>query len=126
MPRPRKWRKVCCLPDSNLFGSLNAPSIDGEIIIMTVEEYETIRLIDFEGMMQEECAERMNVARTTVQRIYNDARKKLAESLVKGKVLRIVGGDYKLCEGLEKSCGCGGCPRHRCGRGYMEDDNRGE
>ena len=55
----------------------------------------------------------MNVARTTVQRIYADARVKLAESLVKGKTLNIEGGDYRLCDGLEKICGCGGCRRHR-------------
>jgi predicted DNA-binding protein (UPF0251 family) len=126
MPRPRKWRKVCCLPESNLFGSLNASNLDSEIITMTVEEYETIRLIDLEGFTQEECADQMNIARTTVQRIYNDARKKLSESLVNGKVLSIEGGDYKLCDGLEKSCGCGGCRRHRCGRGFIEADNRGE
>ena len=126
MPRPRKWRKVCCLPESNRFGPLNAPINQEHFVSMTVEEYETVRLIDLEGFTQEGCADQMNIARTTVQRIYNDARKKLAESLVNGKVLRIEGGDYKLCDGLEKSCGCGGCRRHRCGRGFMEDDNRGE
>ncbi len=57
--------------------------------------------------MQEEAAEQMNIARATVQRIYNEARKKLAESLVNGKVLRIEGGDYVLFSGLESSCGCG-------------------
>ena len=65
---------------------------------MTVEEYETIRLIDLEGLTQEECAESMNVAQTTVQRIYNDARRKLAHSLVNGAVLKIEGGNYKLCD----------------------------
>lgn len=79
---------------------------------MLVDEYETIRLIDIQGFTQEECAEQMHIARTTVQRIYNDARKKLAESLVNGKVLRIEGGDYELCEGSEKTCRCGGCRRH--------------
>ncbi|WP_040411556.1 DUF134 domain-containing protein [Desulfosporosinus sp. OT] len=121
MPRPRKWRKVCCLPESNQFGPLNAPINQEHFINMTVDEYETIRLIDLEGFTQEECADQMKIARTTVQRTYNDARKKLAESLVRGKVLRIEGGDYKLCDGLEKSCGCGGCLRHRCDRGFMED-----
>ncbi|KUO73577.1 MAG: hypothetical protein APF81_05045 [Desulfosporosinus sp. BRH_c37] len=126
MPRPRKWRKVCCLPESNRFGPLNSPINQEHFVTMTVDEYETIRLIDLEGFTQEECADQMKIARTTVQRIYNDARKKLAESLVNGKVLRIEGGDYKLCDGQEKSCGCGSYRRHRCGRDSMEADNGGE
>ena len=49
MPRPRKWRKVCCLPESNQFGPLNHPNNGDAFVIMTVDEYETIRLIDLEG-----------------------------------------------------------------------------
>lgn len=117
MARPRKWRKVCCLPESNRFGPLDS-SVDKErFVVMTVDEYETIRLIDLEGLTQEECSEQMHIARTTVQRIYSDARKKIAKSLVNGKVLRIEGGDYKLCSGVEKSCGGRNCRRHRHGRG---------
>ncbi len=122
MPRPRKWRKVCSLPESNEFGPL-APRIHQEyLLMMTIDEYEAIRLIDLQGFTQEECAEQMRIARTTVQRIYNDARKKLADSLVNGKVLKIVGGDYQLCDGLEKSCGCGGCYRHRYGEGFRKEE----
>ncbi len=121
MPRPTKWRKVCCLPDSNQFGPLNTTT-KGELIVMSVDEYETIRLIDLEGFTQEECAIQMNIARTTVQGIYNDARKKISESLVNGKVLRIEGGSYKICDGLEKTCACGGCYRHRCGRNTIRTD----
>jgi predicted DNA-binding protein (UPF0251 family) len=87
-----------------------------------VDEYETIRLIDLQGFTQEECAAQMNVARTTVQGIYNDARKKLADVLVNGRRLLIQGGDYVLCDGLEESCGCGGCRRHRHGQRYEEDE----
>jgi predicted DNA-binding protein (UPF0251 family) len=115
MPRPRKWRKVCCLPESNRFGPLDSPAKMEPVVNMTVDEYETIRLIDLEGMTQEECAGQMNIARTTVQGIYNDARKKLAESLVNGKVLRIEGGEYRLCDGLGRGCGASGCRRRRCG-----------
>ena len=57
----------------------------------------------------------MAIARTTVQGIYDSARRKLADALVNGKLLRIEGGDYILCDGLEQTCGCGGCRRHRCG-----------
>lgn len=123
MPRPRKRRKVCSLPESSQFGPLDLPVREQHFVLMTVDEYETIRLIDLEGMTQEECAAQMHVARTTVQGIYNDARRKLAESLVNGKLLRIQGGDYKLCEENEQNCGSGGCRRRRCGRGLMEDSN---
>lgn len=112
MARPMKERKVCCLPETDLFGPLNRRAFkDGEIV-MSVEEYETIRLIDKEGLMQEECAERMDVARTTVQRIYINARKKIADALVDGKILKIEGGSYKLCED--------DCEREYflCGRGH--------
>jgi len=121
MPRPKKWRKVCCLPDSNRFGPLDSPLINENVVNMTVDEYETIRLIDLEGLSQEECASQMNVARTTVQWIYSDARKKLAESLVTGKILRIEGGDYKLCDG-ESDCCNERCHRRRCGRSLEDND----
>lgn len=97
----------------NLFGPLNAKNRDEAIITMSVEEYETIRLIDVEGMLQEECGESMNVARTTVQRIYNDARKKIADALVNGNVLKIEGGNYKLCEEGQQVYGCGRCRKGR-------------
>ena len=116
MPRPRKGKKVCCLPDSNIYGPLNPRQINSKIILMSVEEYETIRLIDLEKLTQEECSERMQVARTTIQRIYTDARAKVAESLVNGCVLKIEGGDYQLYSELEKPLDCGICRRSRCGR----------
>ncbi|MEG0774203.1 DUF134 domain-containing protein [Clostridium sp.] len=114
MPRPRKCRKVCCLPKSNLFGPINKVNIEHETIIMTVDEYETIRLMDLEGMMQEECAKKMDVARTTVQRIYNEARLKLAKALVNGALLKIEGGDFQLCEDVEIGCKCKSCHKKKC------------
>jgi len=118
MPRPRKWRKVCSLPESSRFGPLDA-SAKQERVNLTVDEYETLRLIDLEGYTQEECANQMNIARTTVQGIYNDARKKVADSLVNGKVLQIEGGEYRLCDGPHTGCGRG-C-RRRQGWGHSEE-----
>lgn len=108
MVRPTKCRKVCRMPKSDLFGSMN-DSINNNCIIMTVDEYETIRLMDLEKMTQEECAYKMNVARTTIQRIYNDARLKLALALVNGDMLKIEGGEYVLCKDSEPLCGCEKC-----------------
>jgi len=105
MPRPVKWRKICFMPEKNRFGPLEKNTDETNHIRMTVDEYETIRLIDLEGFTQEECAKQMNVARTTVQGIYIEARKKLAELLVNGRVLLIEGGEYRLCNGMENWCG---------------------
>lgn len=112
MSRPTKLRKVCSLPEENRFGPLGASSGQRERIIMEIDEYEAVRLIDLEGFTQEECAEQMNISRATVQRIYMKARRKLAESLVNGKVLIIEGGEYQLCDNLGDSCGRG-CNRNR-------------
>lgn len=83
-----------------------------KMVVLTVDEYEAIRLIDRQGFSQEECSSYMQVARTTVQMIYNSARKKLADALVDGLAIRIEGGDYQLCDGKEEYCGCGGCRKH--------------
>lgn len=125
MPRPKKWRRVCCLPIRTEFVPVGEPFHSDAAVVMTVDEYEAIRLIDHEGFNQEECARYMNIARTTAQQIYNDARKKLSVSLVEGKPLVISGGEYRLCEGNEPYCRCGGCHRHRRGRTEtMEGENR--
>ena len=90
MPRPKKCRKVCQMPQIREFHPLGRACGD-PAVILTVDEYEAIRLIDRQGFSQEECSAYMQVARTTVQLIYNSARKKIAEALVEGRVLRIEG-----------------------------------
>ncbi|MGI6685891.1 MAG: DUF134 domain-containing protein [Bacillota bacterium] len=100
---------------------MNQTSDDNQIY-MQVEEYETIRLMDLEGLDQEQCAQRMNVARSTVQRIYNQARKKIADSLVNGKMLRIEGGNFLICDGNTETNRCPNCYRRR--RQHGRNQNR--
>jgi predicted Fe-Mo cluster-binding NifX family protein/predicted DNA-binding protein (UPF0251 family) len=95
-------------------------------VVLSVDEYEAIRLIDRQGFSQEECGRYMQVARTTVQMIYDSARKKLAEALVSGLPLKIEGGDFKLCDGKEEYCGCGGCRRHRRKQMLMQHKEDGK
>src|SRR5690554_5447325 len=110
MPRPVKWRNVCSLPSTTKFGPLGAPLHERAPIIMGVDEYETVRLIDFEGMTQLECSEQLGVSRSTVQGIYDSARKKVASSLVEARPLFIEGGEYRLAEHRGRNNGCGrGC-----------------
>ncbi len=125
MPRRKKCRKVCQMPTTREFRPIGDVSCKSAVIL-SVDEYEAIRLIDKQGFSQEECANYMQVARTTVQLIYNSARKKLADALVDGLSLRIEGGDYRLCDGTEDTCGCGGCWRHRHGQMMMKVKEDGQ
>ena len=119
MPRKVKCRKVCHYPQTLEFLPQNN-SAEQEPIILTVDEYETIRLIDRRGMSQEQCAAFMQIARTTVQRIYETARKKLADFVVEGRPLRIEGGDFRLCNGSSTGCGCVDCFKQKIYEKYKE------
>ena len=90
MPRPIRCRRIEQMP---VFRSFSPDDIKtAERITMTVDEYEAVRLLDDEGLTQEACAARMDIARTTVTAIYESARKKIADALVHGKQLLIAGG----------------------------------
>ena len=110
MSRPSKCRVVCSLPRTMTFVPVSRAK--RQIVIMTVDEYETIRLIDKIGLSQEECSTYMGVARTTVQQIYTTARKKLADALVEGMPLHIEGGNYRLCDAAEKRSACCTCHKY--------------
>lgn len=106
MPRPIKPRIICSEPKINLFGPKGYRTT--EIITLNLDEFETIRLIDYNNLTQEECAKFMRVARTTVQKIYDDARHKVANALINGKTIKINGGNYQLCSELGKGKNCNG------------------
>nr|WP_297175595.1 DUF134 domain-containing protein [uncultured Agathobaculum sp.] len=111
MPRPKKCRRVCSLPVCREFGPRGI-GCAGEVVTIGLDEYEAIRLIDFVGLQQEQAAAQMGVARTTVQAIYNAARRKIADCLVSGKALHIEGGDIAVCE-KRASCSRRSCCARR-------------
>lgn len=103
MPRKKKCRKICREPEYNQFQSMGSAS--QEVVVLNVEEYEVIRLLDFEKYTQEECATQMEIARTTVTDMYERARFKIADCIVNGKSLQITGGTYEVCDGEHfRSC----------------------
>ena len=90
MSRPTRCRRIARMP---LYRSFSPDdTVAEESIRMTVDEFEALRLLDDEGLTQEACAARMDIARTTVTAIYDSARKKVADALVHGKRLLITGG----------------------------------
>ncbi len=102
MARPIKCRRICTEPVYDSFVPDNA--LLNEDVILTLDEYETIRLIDLEKMTHEQCARQMDISRTTVTELYETARYKIADSIVVGKRLHISGGHYRICDGTNPCC----------------------
>lgn len=76
------------------FKPFGVPMKNLEPVILLFEEYEAIRLIDYENLIQEEAAERMGVSRPTITRIYESARRNMATAFVEGKAILIQGGHF--------------------------------
>ena len=108
MPRPPRCRRICDAPQVDKFCPNG--SEDVEPILLTLDEYEVIRLVDLEQQTHEQCAAQMDISRSTVQEIYEGARRKIAACLVHGKPLHITGGNYRICGGQE-AAHCGRCCR---------------
>jgi len=78
--------------------------LSSEEMLLTLDEYESLRLADLEGLYQEQAASRMNVSRQTFGRIIEAARRKVADVLVNGKTLRIEGGPVSIKVGETTRC----------------------
>lgn len=114
MPRPRRRRRVGFQPDVTYFKPAGVRMIELEETVLTVDEFESIRLKDLEGLEQEECAKKMNISQPTFHRMVTSARKKIADFLVKGKAIKIKGGNFKIVQ-----------PRMKGGRGFKGGFARG-
>ncbi len=107
MSRPKRIRKVNNPPHFKGFRPIGLPGED-RAVVMNYEEYEAIRLSDFELMGQFQAAEAMGVSRPTYARIYESARRKIAQAFIEGVALVFEGGkvyfdsEWYRCQ----SCGC--------------------
>ena len=122
MPRPSKSRKISNPPIMKGFKPFGLPLCKIESVQLTLEEYESIRLANYEMLPQDLAAEQMNVSRPTFTRIYNKALKTIASAFIEGKAILIEGGNYdldkewfrckkchKLIEGLDNHVKCADC-----------------
>ena len=122
MARPKKIRRICNPPTMKGFKPFGMPICKIETIQLTIEGYESIKLINYQMLSQEQAAEQMNVSRPTLTRIYNKALKIIAKAFVESKAIAIEGGNYqfdtdwyrckkcyKLIEGIENHTKCKNC-----------------
>ncbi len=107
MARPQRQRRICREPDYLTFSPDGVP--DPAPVILTLDEFEVLRLVDLEGQTHEQAAGQMEISRSTATEIYESARRKIADSLVNGHRLTIAGGSYRLCDGSAS-----GCPKRHC------------
>jgi predicted DNA-binding protein (UPF0251 family) len=96
MARPFKYRKICFPPECSIFKPAGIPKFELEEIVLTVDEFESLRLADLEGMYQEDAAREMDVSRQTFGNILKMAHRKIAEGIVRGKAIKIEGGIYRM------------------------------
>jgi predicted DNA-binding protein (UPF0251 family) len=96
MPRPRKRRRVWHEPKPAIFKPVGVPLDQLKSITLLHEELEALRLVDLEGRYQEEAARQMNVSRSTLQRIVNEAHYKVVQALTEGAALHIEGGTFRV------------------------------
>ncbi len=96
MPRRRRCRRVGFQPAFTSFVPAGAGALPPEAVILTVDEYEALRLKDLVGLDQSECAGMMEISQPTFHRLVTSARQKVADALTHGKSIRIEGGHYRL------------------------------
>ncbi|MGY5865168.1 MAG: DUF134 domain-containing protein [Candidatus Thorarchaeota archaeon] len=99
MPRRKRHRFVHREPTVSVYKPAGIPAKELEEILLAVDEFEAIRLADYEGMNQREACTIMKISQPTFNRILASARNKVAQGLVEGQVLRIEGGRYVLGDG---------------------------
>jgi predicted DNA-binding protein (UPF0251 family) len=97
--RPKKTRWVKCSPLERIFKPQSGSNNLREAVVLSLDEFEAVRLLDYEGLSQIEAAKQMHVHRSTVSRIISSARKKIAVALVDIKALKIEGGCCKVIKG---------------------------
>lgn len=89
MPRPPKCKRICFSTDYKYYKPAGIPGNNLEEAIIESAELEALRLADYEGLYHSDAALRMNISRQTFGNLLMQARKKIADSIINGKMLKI-------------------------------------
>jgi len=98
VPRPFCCRRIAGRPAASILKPIGVPVLELEEVVMSLDEFEAVRLADLDGLYQEQAAVQMNVSRATFGRILASAHRKVADAIVHGKALRIEGGPVQVAE----------------------------
>ena len=93
--RPKKTRYIKGEPKIAQFSPRGRPGRPDEVEL-TIDQYEAIRLADFRNMSHKQAGKMMGISRQTFERILKEARKRLAEGVIVGKIIRFQGGCFKV------------------------------
>ena len=96
MSRPKRCRRIQSEPNVTYFKPAGIRMVELEEVILNVEEFEVVRLVDLENIEQGKAGKMMNISQPTLSRLLKNARKKIAEALINGKAIKIEGGNYKF------------------------------
>jgi hypothetical protein len=113
MARPQQCRKVRAVPVVTYYKPRGIPLSELEEVTLMLDEYEAMRLADFEGLYQDQAAAKMSISRQTFGRIVESAHRKVADVLLHGKALKIEGGSVAVSATKEngKFCICPNCAK---------------
>ncbi|MDD3788275.1 MAG: DUF134 domain-containing protein [Petrimonas sp.] len=122
MPRPQRNRKVHYPPKMKGFSPFGIVQIEKDSVVLNYDEFEAFRMVEYDHLSQAEVAEKMDVSRPTLTRIYNHALGKIAKAFVEGRSISIGGGNcrfekdwhrcrkcHKLIQNPAKHIRCRGC-----------------
>ena len=126
MARPKRMRKVAVPLESRVFKPRRIPMRDLEVVTLTLDGLEALRLADLKGLYQEEAAPRMGVSRATFARILAAARRALADAVVNGKAVEITGGAVRHRRKGDWPCPVHGRRRRRGRDCLCEHESKGE